>query len=103
MEIDLKNYENTMLPAADAYSKAAELLELDLDPSNPDFRDRINDYIDRNYEWYKDDTEYRYMGWDCGDCYMGGDIKKGMVRGDYLLIYAQCPNYKTVSIYKKKS
>ncbi len=42
------------------------------------------------------------MGYDCGDCYMGGDEKKGIVCGDRLVVYAVCPNYKSVHIYKRK-
>ena len=57
-------------------------------------------YIIANY--LPNDKEYKYMGYDCGDCYMGGDEKKGIVCGDRLVVYAVCPNYKSVHIYKRK-
>lgn len=101
MDIDLKDYENLMLPKKKAYLKAAELLGLHFDETSSDFEDVVNDYIDRNYQWYRNDEEYQYMGYDCGGCYMGGDVKKGILCGDFMVIYAVCPNYRQLSVLKR--
>lgn len=98
-EIDLQEYYEISLSSRDeAYAKAAELLGLSPDSTEQE----IQDYITSHYEWYRYDMEEKYMGYDCGDCYMGGDVKKGIVCGDYFVIYAACPNYKLMHIYKKR-
>lgn len=97
-EIDLQEYEIIVYSRGEAYAKAAELLGLSPGSSE----EAIEEYIDSHHEWYRNDKEYKYMGYDCGDCYMGGDEKKGIVCGDRLVVYAVCPNYKSVHIYKRK-
>ena len=89
MDIDLKDYENLMLPKKEVYSKAAELLGLHFDETSSDFEDVVND------------EEYQYMGYDCGGCYMGGDVKKGILCGDFMVIYAVCPNYRQLSVLRR--
>lgn len=101
-KIDLQEYELLSLKRDEAYAIAAELLGGHFDLSTTNFTDAINSYIDKHYEWYRNDEEYQYMGYDCGDCYMGGDVKKGIVCGEYLVVYASCPTYKLVHIYKRK-
>lgn len=102
MKIDLENYEKLLLSKEEAYIKAAELLGLRPDMSDKDLVVAVNDYIVRNYTWYNYDIEYKYMGYDCGDCYMGGDVKKGIKCGDYLIIFTECPNYRHLSIWREK-
>lgn len=92
MEIELNDYE--YVTQCNARAKAAELLGIN--------ENEVVDYIERNYQWCQNSMEYQYMGYDCGDCYMGGDIKMGIICGDYLVIYATCPTYKVVTIMKKK-
>lgn len=94
MDIELNDYEDLMLSQSEAYAKAAELLGIK--------ESEVTDYIINNHQWRRDDTEYQYMGYDCGDCYTGGDIKKGIIRGNYLVIYAISPNYKQLSVRIKK-
>lgn len=98
-KIDLQEYEIIGFPRREeAFAKAAELLGLSPDSSE----EAVKAYICSHYDWYRNDEEYRYMGYDCGDCYMGGDVKKGIDCGDYLVVYAACPTYKLVHIYKKR-
>lgn len=97
-EIDLQDYEIILSSQEEACAKAIELLGLSPDSS----AQVIKDYINSHHEWYRDDEEYKYMGYDCGDCYMGGDVKKGIVCDDYLVVYAASPTYKLVHIYKKR-
>lgn len=97
-EIDWQEYEIIGYSREEAYAKAVELLELSPDSSE----EAVNAYIDSHHEWYRDDEKYRYIGYDCGDCYIGGDVKKGIVCGDCLVVYVACPNYKLVRIYKKR-
>lgn len=94
MDIKLNDYEDLMLSQTEAYAKAAELLGIN--------ESEVTDYIISNCQWHQNDMEYQYMGYDCGDCYMGGDIKKGIIRGNYLVIYATSPNYKQLSVRIKK-
>lgn len=101
-EIDLREYELLPLAREEAYARAAVLLGLRSDPSAPGFADAVGDWIDSRCEWCRNDMEYRYMGYDCGDCYVGGDVKKGIVCGGYLVVHAACPNYRSVRIYRKK-
>lgn len=94
MDIELSDYQDLMLSQNEAYSKAAELLGID--------EDEVAEYIERNHQWRRNDMEYQYMGYDCSDCYMGGDLKKGIIRGNYLILYATSPNYRRLSIWIKK-
>lgn len=107
MEIDLNDYEKVEIaPSRDeVFAKTAELLGLGLAADLPakSVEDAVIDYIERNHTWYRYDIEYQYMGYDCGDCYTGGDIKKGIICGDFLVIYLWRPGNKTIRVMKKKT
>lgn len=97
-EINLQDYEIILMSQEEACAKAVELLGLDSASSGQE----VKDYIGSHHEWHSYDIEWKYMGYDCGDCYMGGYDYKGMVCGGFLVVYAWSPVYKLVQIYKKK-